>query len=114
LRLVETYKVSWAYLVPTMMSRIWALPEAERNRYDLSSLRTVMHMAAPCPAWLKEAWIGWLGAERIWEVYSGTEGFAATMIRGDEWLSHRGSVGRSLTDVRILDENGRSCGPGEV
>jgi bile acid-coenzyme A ligase len=114
LRLVERHRVSWAYLVPTMMRRIWALPEAERNRHDLSSLRTVMHMAAPCPAWLKEAWIGWLGAERIAEVYSGTEGIGATAIRGDEWLAHRGSVGRSLTGIRIMDEDGRVCAPGEV
>jgi bile acid-coenzyme A ligase len=114
LRLVERHGVTWAYLVPTMMHRIWSLPEAERDRHDLSSLRCVMHMAAPCPAWLKEAWIGWLGAERIFEVYSGTEGVGATTIRGDEWLAHRGSVGRSVTAIRILDEAGGPCAEGEV
>ena len=59
-------------LVPTMMHRIWRLPEDERSVYDLSSLKTVWHMAAPCPPWLKEVWIGWLGPERIFELYGGT------------------------------------------
>ena len=63
------------YLVPTMMKRIWRLPpEDVRDRYDLSSLRLVWHLAEPCPAWLKEAWIDWLGPERIFELYGGTEG----------------------------------------
>ena len=61
------------YLVPTMMKRIWRLPIEVRERYDLSSLRFVWHLAEPCPPWLKEAWIDWLGAERIWELYAGTE-----------------------------------------
>src|SRR3546814_2636412 len=63
LRLIERHGVTWANLVPTMMSRIWALPEATRSRYDLSSLEAVWHTAAPMPAWLKEAWIDWIGPE---------------------------------------------------
>ncbi|MDB5445556.1 MAG: AMP-dependent synthetase and ligase [Phenylobacterium sp.] len=114
LRLVEAYKVRWAYLVPTMMSRIWALPEEERNRHDLSSLRVVMHMAAPCPAWLKQAWIDWLGGERIYEVYAGTESIGGTLIRGDEWLAHPGSVGRPTREVKIIGEDGQACAVGEV
>ena len=54
-----------------------------RERYDLSSLRFVWHLAEPCPPWLKEAWIEWLGAEKIWELYAGTEGQTATIITGD-------------------------------
>ena len=61
-------------------------------------------MAAPCPPWLKQAWIEWLGGERIWELYAGTEAQAITIIRGDEWLTHRGSVGRCLVgEMKVLD-----------
>ncbi len=94
LREVERHRASWVYLVPTMMGRIWRLPEEVRAKYDVSSLRTVWHLAAPCPAWLKEEWINWLGADVIWELYGGTEGLASTVISGSEWLAHRGSVGR--------------------
>ncbi len=65
LMLIERHRVDWMYAVPTMMHRIWRLPEGERTRFDLSSLRVVFHMAAPCPIWLKEAWIRWLGGERF-------------------------------------------------
>ncbi len=63
-------------------------------KHDVSSLKTVWHLAAPCPAWLKEEWIRWLGSEVIWELYGGTEGLASTVLSGAEWLAHRGSVGR--------------------
>ena len=56
-------------------------------------------MGPPCPAWLKHAWIDWLGPERIWELYAGTEGQAATFIRGDEWLSDRGTGNREVSHV---------------
>jgi bile acid-coenzyme A ligase len=94
LRLIEAHRATWIYLVPTMMGRIWRLPEEVRRKYDLSSLKTLWHLAAPCPAWLKEEWIGWLGPDVVWELYGGTEGVAATIISGGEWLTHRGSVGR--------------------
>lgn len=94
LREAERHRASWLYLVPTMMSRIWRLPEDVRAKYDVSSLKTVWHLAAPCPPWLKEEWIKWLGADVIWELYGGTEGLASTTISGPEWLKHRGSVGR--------------------
>jgi bile acid-coenzyme A ligase len=93
LRLIEKHRATWIYLVPTMMSRIWKLPPEVRARYDLSSLKTLWHLAAPCPPWLKEEWIAWLGPDVIWELYGGTEGVAATIISGAEWLAHRGSVG---------------------
>jgi len=116
LQLIERYKVSWVNLVPTMMSRIWKLPAEERDAFDLSSLRTVFHMASVCPAWLKAAWIEWLGPERIFEIYGGTEVMGMTLITGCEWLTHRGSVGKVLPgyQMRILDEEGRVCPPGEV
>ncbi|MDQ6918293.1 MAG: AMP-binding protein, partial [Candidatus Dormibacteraeota bacterium] len=73
LELVERHRIDHMYLVPTMMLRIWKLPTEERTRHDLSSLRIAYHLAAPCPPWLKEAWIQWLGPDRIWELYGGTE-----------------------------------------
>jgi bile acid-coenzyme A ligase len=94
LREVEKHRATWVYLVPTMMGRIWRLPEDVRTKYNMSSLKTVWHLAAPCPAWLKEEWIKWLGSEVIWELYGGTEGLASTILSGTEWLAHRGSVGR--------------------
>lgn len=115
LRLVERYRVSWLNLVPTMMHRIRNLPEEVRGRYDLSSIERVWHTAAPMPGWLKQAWIDWLGAERIWEIYGGTERQGNTVISGTEWLSHRGSVGRPVNcRIRIVGEQGQEVAPGEV
>jgi bile acid-coenzyme A ligase len=115
LALVAAHRVDWMYAVPTMMHRIWRLPEVERTRYDLSSLRVVVHMAAPCAEWLKEAWIEWLGASRVLECYGGTEAQALTMITGEEWLTHRGSVGRPvLGEMTILDADGRELPPGQI
>jgi len=114
LKLVERYKVRWAYLVPTMMSRIWNLPDEEKAKYDLSSLRVVMHMAAPCPAWLKQAWIKWLGPQKIWEVYAGTEGLGGTLLSGQEWLDHPGTVGKPRGVTKIFDEDGKEVPTGVV
>jgi len=101
---VEKHRADWILFVPTMMSRISRLPDDVKNRYDLSSLTVVWHMAAPCPPWLKEEWCNWLGGEKIFELYAGTEAQAVTIIRGDEWLTHRGSVGRVVTgEMKVLD-----------
>jgi bile acid-coenzyme A ligase len=115
LALVAEHRVDWMYAVPTMMHRIWRLPERERARYDVSSLRCVFHMAAPCPPWLKQAWIEWLGGDVILELYGGTEAQAMTVITGTEWLAHRGSVGRPvLGEMIVLDADGNEQPPGEV
>ena len=116
LQCVERYRVDWTFLVPTMMHRIWRLGQQERKRYDLSSLRIVLHSAAPCPEWLKEAWINWLGPETIHELYGGTEGSGATWISGEEWLSHKGSVGKLLPGyrVKVVDPQGQSLPEGQV
>ncbi|HXW31200.1 MAG TPA: AMP-binding protein [Xanthobacteraceae bacterium] len=116
LRLIDAYKVSWVNLVPTMMHRIWSLPAEKRANFDVSSLRIVFHMASPMPPWLKQAWIDWLGPERIWELYGGTERQGATIINGVEWLEHRGSVGRIQGEdqLKIFNEQGGECKPGEV
>ena len=110
---IEEHRGNVLYMVPTMMKRIWRLPEEVRDRYDLSSLTTVWHLAEPCPPWLKEAWIGWLGPERILELYAGTEAQTATVITGNDWLAHRGSVGRPLAgQVMICDAEGNEVPPG--
>ncbi|MCU4183572.1 AMP-binding protein [Acidiferrimicrobium sp. IK] len=115
LELVERHRVTYMYLVPTMMSRILRLPEAERLGRDMSSLRVAYHLAAPCPPHVKQAWIDWLGPERIWELYAGTEAQSATVISGTEWLAHPGSVGRPVFgEMRICDVTGTPLPPGEV
>jgi len=116
LALIERHRVEVMYSVPTMLQRIWNLPEEIRHRYDLSSLRVLWHLAAPCPTWLKQAFIEWLGPERIWELYAGTEGTGATIISGAEWLAHPGSVGRAIagTQIVILDDDGTPLPAGEV
>lgn len=115
LELIARERVSWMYAVPTMMQRIWRLPETERLGADVSSLRVVYHVAAPCPAWLKRAWIEWLGADAIWEMYGGAEAQAWTRIDGSEWLSHEGSVGRPIVgELKILDCDGAELPPGAV
>jgi bile acid-coenzyme A ligase len=115
LQLVEDYRVQWLYLVPTMMLRIWRLPEAVRRSADLSSLRVAFHMASPCPAWLKLAWIEWLGPETVLELYGGTELQAMTVIGGAEWMEHRGSVGRPVIgEIDVRDPDGVSVLPLEI
>lgn len=116
LSLIEEQKVDIVYMVPTMMQRIWNLPEATRLKYDLSSLRVLWHLAAPCPAWLKEAFIDWLGPEVIWELYGGTEAQGGTVITGTEWLEHRGSVGKpnATCEMIIVDESGETLPPNEI
>jgi len=114
LRLIEKHQVTWLFLVPTMMLRIWRLPEAVRLAVDLSALEVAFHLAAPCPPWLKQAWIDWLGPQKVFELYGGTELQAVTVISGTEWLAHRGSVGRTvLGEMEIRDPDGRPVPPGE-
>ena len=116
LNIIETQKVDTLYTVPTMMQRIWMLPQATREQYDLSSLNVLWHSAAPCPAWLKEAFINWLGAERIWEVYGGTESIGTTVIQGTEWLSHKGSVGKPIPtcEMKVVGDNGEELEAGQT
>ena len=116
LRLIETHKVDVVYMVPTMMRRIWALPEEVRTRYDLSSLKALWHLAAPCPPWLKECFIDWLGPEVIWELYGGTEGQGSTTIQGTEWLKHKGSVGKPVEtcEMKVVGEDGETLPHGKV
>jgi bile acid-coenzyme A ligase len=97
-----------------MMLRIWRLPEAVRLAADVSSLEVAFHLAAPCPQWLKQAWIDWLSPEKVLELYGGTELQAMTVITGTEWLAHRGSVGRPVIgEVQIRDFDGQPVPAGQ-
>ncbi|MEV5412257.1 AMP-binding protein [Thermopolyspora sp. NPDC052614] len=114
LRLIEKHKITWLMLVPTMMHRMYRVIEAG-GKYDLSSIRLLLHTASKCPEWLKEKWIELLGPEKILEIYGGTESIAITMINGAEWLEHRGSVGRPFVgDMKIFGPDGEELPPGEV
>ncbi len=106
LRCIERYRVTTSQWVPTHFVRLLKLPEEVRRRYDLSSLKMAIHAAAPCPIPVKEAMIEWFGPKLV-EYYAGTEG-GGTLIRSEEWLTHRGSVGRHWAGGRVyvLDENG--------
>lgn len=107
---IEREKVTWITCVPTHFVRILALPEAVRSRYDLSSLKAVMHSAAPCPRDIKAAIIAFLPPGVVWEVYGGTEG-VMTAISPQEALQKRGSVGKAFppgTEIRILDPEGNA------
>jgi bile acid-coenzyme A ligase len=115
LEAIDAHRVTWVNLVPTMMSRMLRAIEAEPARFDLSSLRVVWHMAAPCAEWLKQAWIDLVGAEKLMELYGGTEGQSATTISGTDWLTHRGSVGKPIIgEMIILDAEGKPATPGAV
>jgi len=107
LRLIDEHGVDWVLLVPTMMSRMLKARDAVDPAPSLDSLNGILHLGAPCPPWVKEAWIEWIGGERVWELYSGTEAQRFTYIRGDEWMAHRGSVGRpDPGTMRILADDG--------
>lgn len=114
LALVERHRVTHAHWVPTMLVRLLKLPAEVRARYDVSSLRIVVHGAAPIAVDVKRAAIDWLGPI-LEESYGGTEGNGLTMITSREWLDHPGSVGRPfLGQVHILDDAGQELPPGEV
>jgi bile acid-coenzyme A ligase len=111
--LIEHYRVNFAFLAPTMMARIAKLPDIGQR--DFSSIEAIYHTSAPCPDWLKRAWIDLIGPEKLYEGYGTTEGIGAARIRGDEWLKHPGSVGKPHnTDLKILRENGEEAASGEV
>jgi long-chain acyl-CoA synthetase len=106
LALIEKYAIDCGQFVPTHFVRMLKLPEAVRARYDLSSLRSAVHAAAPCPIPVKEQMLDWWGPV-IHEYYAGTEGNGFCYIGPQDWLTHRGSVGRaSLGELRICDERG--------
>ncbi|OBA82884.1 acyl-CoA synthetase [Mycobacterium sp. 1164966.3] len=112
LRLIETHRVTHAQFVPTMFVRMLKLPKAVRQSYDVSSLRCVIHAAAPCPVDVKRRMMEWFGPI-IHEYYGGTEGFAGTTIGPDEWLAHPGSVGIPMSPVHVVGDDGQELPVGQ-
>ncbi|MFZ5668726.1 MAG: acyl-CoA synthetase [Pseudomonadota bacterium] len=111
LALIETHRVTCGQFVPTHFVRLLKLPEAVRARYDVSSLTSAVHAAAPCPIPIKEQMIAWWGPI-IHEYYAGTEGNGFCYIGSADWLAHKGSVGRAvLGELRICDEAGDPVPP---
>jgi long-chain acyl-CoA synthetase len=114
LRLVEQHKVTQSQLVPTMFVRMLKLPDEVRLRYDVSSLKGAIHAAAPCPVDVKARMIAWWGPILI-EYYAGSEGNGVTVSSSQQWLDHRGTVGRAVVGkVKILDDNDQELPPGQI
>jgi acyl-CoA synthetase (AMP-forming)/AMP-acid ligase II len=112
LELIERHGVTHAQFVPTMFVRMLRLPESERRRHDISSLRSVVHAAAPCPVAVKRQMIEWWGPI-IDEYYAGTEDIGSTWITATEWLAHPGSVGRPLAPAHIVGPDGEELAAGQ-
>ena len=114
LELIEQHEVTHALFVPMHFARLLSLSERERSRYDLSSLRVVVHGAGPCGVEVKERMIDWWG-KILHEYYVGSEGNAFTLVGPDDWLERKGTVGKPLAgSIHILDEDGVERPPGEV
>ncbi|MGE2728289.1 AMP-binding protein [Mycolicibacterium vaccae] len=111
---IERHAVTTAYMVPTQFVRMLKLPPRIRGKYDVSSLHSVIHSAAPCPLQVKKDMMAWWGPV-IWETYGGTEG-PATIAKPRRWLEKPGTVGRPIRGVRvnILDDDGSPVPPTAV
>ncbi len=113
LELIERHQVTHAQFVPTMFVRMLKLDDSTRAHYDLSSLQSVVHAAAPCAPEVKRKMIEWWGPV-IHEYYSGTEGGGMTWVNATDWLSHPGSVGPAIWGkVHICDDDGHELPIGE-
>lgn len=111
---IEDYKVTHSQWVPTMFVRFLKMDPSIKLKYDLSSHQVAIHAAAPCPVAVKEQMIEWWGPI-LHEYYAGTENNGMTVINSEEWLEHKGSVGRSLLGpLLILDEEGKEMAVGET
>jgi len=111
---IAKHGVTHGQFVPAMFTRMLKLPEDVRNSYDVSSLKRVMHAAAPCPVDIKKQMIDWWGPI-VDEYYASSEAIGATLITAEEWLQHPGSVGRPMgTVVHILDEDGNEVPAGHA
>jgi acyl-CoA synthetase (AMP-forming)/AMP-acid ligase II len=113
LALIERHRVTHVSLVPTMFVRLLKLPAATRARYDLSSLKRVIHGTGPCGRDVKQAVIDWLGPI-VFENYGATEGNGLCALDSQEWLAHPGSVGKAVVGrIHILDPQFQECATGE-
>ena len=115
LRLIQEHSITHTHMVATMFHRLLNLPEEVRNSYDISSLKFLVHGAAPCPVHVKQAMIEWFGPV-IWEYYAATEGGGGFLVGSEEWLTKPGTVGKPGPefDNKILDDDGNEVAPGEV
>ncbi len=115
LELIDRWQVTNTHMVPANFTRILEVPEATRKEYDLTSLKIVVHAAAPCPVPLKRAFMDFVGADKVWEYFGASEG-GGTVISPKEWLEHPGSVGKPFpgNEFEILDDDGNPLPPGEV
>lgn len=114
LRLVEKHKATQSQLVPTMFVRMLKLPDDVRSKYNVSTLKGAIHAAAPCPVDVKARMIEWWGPILI-EYYAGSEGNGVTVSDSQQWLSHRGTVGRAVVgSIKILDEEDNERPTGEI
>lgn len=114
LRLIQDHRVTHSQWVPIMFSRMLKLPAEVREKYDVSSLQCAIHAAAPCPVEIKQDMIDWWGPVLV-EYYAASESIGVTIIDSASWLSHKGSVGRSVVgDLHIVDEEGNELPAGEV
>ncbi|MBV8083429.1 MAG: acyl-CoA synthetase [Chloroflexi bacterium] len=113
LQLIDKYKVTITHLVPTQFVRLLALPEDVKRKYDVSSLRHVIHGAAPCSPDVKRRMIEWWGPV-VEEYYASTEGVGGTIIKSEEWLRKPGSVGKPAGHIVIMDDEGNILGPNEI
>lgn len=111
---IERYRITNFTATPTMLARIAALPDIHRR--DLSSVVWILQGAAVMPGALLRTWFDLLSPEQVVMAYGMTENLGLTALRGDEWLTHPGSVGRGFrdTEIRILDPQGNPLGPGEL
>ena len=112
LEAIEKYRVSTSHMVPTQFHRLLALPAEVRARYDVSSLRHMVHAAAPCPVDVKRRMLEWWGPV-VYEYYAASEG-GGTLVTPEEWLRYPGTVGRAwpTSEIRVLDDEGKDCPPG--
>lgn len=109
---IARYGVTHGQFVPAMFVRMLKLPEAVRNSYDVSSLKRVMHAAAPCPVLIKKQMIEWWGPI-VDEYYASSEAIGSTLITAEDWLTHPGSVGKPMMGVvHIVGEDGTELPPG--
>ncbi|MGV0605713.1 fatty-acid--CoA ligase FadD4 [Mycolicibacterium sp. XJ1904] len=111
---IQRYGVTHGQFVPVMFTRMLKLPESVRNSYDVSSLKRVIHAAAPCPVEIKKQMIDWWGPI-IDEYYASSEAHGSTLISAEDWLAHPGSVGKPMAGtLHICDEDGNELPPGEA
>jgi acyl-CoA synthetase (AMP-forming)/AMP-acid ligase II len=111
---IQRHRITHGQFVPAMFVRMLKLPQAVRDSYDLSSLKRVMHAAAPCPVQIKQQMIDWWGPI-VDEYYASSEAHGSTLISAEEWLTHPGSVGKPmLGGVHIVGEDGNELPPGQA